>query len=175
MPKSVLLTSFDVWKSHHRTNASDDLLEELLARGEFNEEVYLLRKLPVDFELAPEKVIAEMTRLKSDIVVCCGMAEKRKLLSIESNGKFKDEVIYSNVNVRELVRGLSTSRVSHNAGKFVCNHTYYSILHYIQTNQLMTECVFVHVPLLNADNRSAILADFLVILDRLKSIPQASP
>ena len=142
-------------------------MEELLARDLLQTNIHLLRKLPVDFDLAPAKVIAAIAQLQPDIIVCCGMAERRSRLSIESNGKLEDEVIHTTVNVQELIRGLSITRVSHHAGKFVCNHTYYSVLKYIQDSQISSHCLFVHVPVLSGDNREAIAIDFSVILNRL--------
>jgi len=167
MIKSLLLTSFNTWKAHHKSNSSDDLLEELLARDWLSENVHLLRKLPVDFELAPQKVIARIKHLQPDIVVCCGMAERRSRLSVESNGKHEDETIHTTINLHELIQDLSNTRISHNAGKFVCNHTYYSILKHLQNAQSSSHCVFIHVPVLNDENRNAIAIDFLTILNRL--------
>ncbi|MDX2241306.1 MAG: peptidase C15 [Leptolyngbyaceae cyanobacterium bins.302] len=169
MPSSLLLTSFDIWKTHHTSNASDDLLKELLLRNIVGEPIQLLRKLPVDFELAPKQVIAAMERLQPRLLVCCGMAERRSYLCVESNGKFENETIYTSVDVRKLVQGLLFTRVSHNAGGFVCNHTYYSVLKYIQTTQVATHCIFVHVPCINSENCAAIVADFSTILTRLQA------
>lgn len=170
MPKSLLLTSFDVWKAHHPSNASDDLLAELLRQKWLDERVTLLRKLPVDFELAPAQVIATIAQVQPDVVVCCGMAERRTRLSVESNGKHADEILPTGVNVRQLVKGLPMTRVSHHAGKFVCNHTYYSVLKYIRESQLSCQSVFVHVPVLTAANRDAIVQDFATLLRRLMTL-----
>lgn len=170
MSQSLLLTSFAVWKPHHQSNASDDLLEELLTSGGLPDAVQLLRQLPVDFDLAPAKIIATIAQLQPDIIVCCGMAARRSQLSVESNGKGENEVIHTKVNVRELVRDLPISRVSHNAGKFVCNYTYYSVLKYLNESQSNAHCIFVHVPLLRDENRTAITADFSTILTRLRQL-----
>ncbi len=37
-------------------------------------------------------------------------------------------------------------RASSSAGTYVCNHTYYQCLHYIETHFLPSKCLFVHVP-----------------------------
>lgn len=167
MTKTVLLTSFAIWKPHHTTNASDDLIHELTERKLLDQHIHVLRQLPVDFKLAPEKVIAEIERLQPNLVICCGMAERRSRLSVESNGKRDEDVIYTSINVREIVRGLSITRVSHHAGRFVCNHLYYSLLNYFEIKQLNSSCLFVHVPPLNSDNTEAIVNDFVVLLNRL--------
>jgi len=169
MPKSILLTSFDVWKARHKSNASDDLIEELLSRNLLGDDVHLLRKLPVDFELAPEKIIATLQTIQPHLVILCGMAERRSRLSVESNGRFEDDIIHTTVDIQDLVRNLPFTRVSHNAGKFVCNRTYYSVLKYLNESKSNLSCIFVHVPVLTEANREAIVADFSSILARLRS------
>lgn len=37
--------------------------------------------------------------------------------------------------------------VSHDAGGYVCNFTYYHILHHLRQARSRTKCVFVHIPL----------------------------
>ncbi len=167
MTPSMLLTSFDVWKDHHTSNASDDLLVKLLQRQLLSPSIRLLRKVPVDFDVAPVHVINHMEQWQPDVVVCCGMAEKRSHLSVESNGTLDNHTIHTPVNVDELVQGLSCTYVSHDAGWFVCNYTYYSILQYIKHAKLKTKCIFVHVPVLTAANQNAIVTDFATILMRL--------
>lgn len=168
MTKKILLTSFDVWKQHHSSNSSDDLLHELIQHDRLPQNTYLLRKLPVDFQLAPEAVISKIEEWEPDAVVCCGMAERRSLLSIESNGKHEEEVVQTTVDVDRLVAHLETTRISHNAGKFVCNHLYYSVLKHLNTRRRNVQCIFVHVPVLDGTNRAAIVADFSSILHSLQ-------
>lgn len=169
MSPSLLLTSFDVWEAHQRSNTSDDLLGDLVRRDWLSPTTRLLRKLPVDFEQAPAQVIAAVESWRPDIVVCCGMAERRSRLAVESNGTVGSETIYTPIQVDELVQGLSHTEVSHHAGRFVCNHTYYRVLQYIQSAQLPTHCVFVHVPRLTAANQEAIAIEFAQILTRLQT------
>lgn len=163
----VLLTSFDVWKAHHVSNASDDLITELLKRGLLRENVHLLRKVVVDFQLAPETIIAKIQQLQPDIVVCCGMAERRSQLTVESNGTVNQETIHTSVDIPHLIQNLPFTEISHNAGRFVCNHTYYTILKYLTDAQLSTDCVFIHVPILNSENLEAVVQDFSTLLVRL--------
>jgi pyroglutamyl-peptidase len=131
--------------------------------------VHLLRQIPVDFEMAPATVLNRMVDLQPARVVCCGMAEQRSRLTVESNGKLNEHQIHTAVDVHELVQDLAMTDVSHDAGQFVCNHLYYSVLNYVLTNQLSTHCVFVHVPILHTGNLSDVLQDFTVILQRLEN------
>jgi pyroglutamyl-peptidase len=169
MPKTTLFTSFDIWKQRHTSNSSDDLLGGMIESKLLPERSHFLRKLPVDFQLAPKAVIAKINELKPQLIICCGMAEKRKLLAIESNGKSETEIMQTTIDVHRLVTGLIVTRVSHNAGKFVCNALYYSVLKHIQTQQLNSQCVFIHVPRLDAGNRLDILKDFSTIVEKLQA------
>jgi pyroglutamyl-peptidase len=164
MSQTLLLTSFDIWEPHHITNSSNDLLEELLLRNLLPTNVQLLQKLPVDFELAPQIVIAKIMELQPDLVVCCGMAEKRSRLTIEVCGSFETETYTTTVNVSHLVKSLNCTDLSQDAGKFVCNHLYYSVLKFLELTGLQKPCLFIHVPLLNEFNLEAIVADFMTIL-----------
>lgn len=170
MPSPLLITTFTTWKPEQLSNASDDLIEELIQRNLLNETAHLLRQIPVDFALAPATVLTRMVDLQPEWVVCCGMAEQRSRLTVESNGKRDDHQIQTPVDVHELVQDLAMTDVSHDAGQFVCNHLYYSVLNYVLTNQLSTRCVFVHVPILHSGNLTAILQDFTAILGRLEQI-----
>ncbi|MBW4470088.1 MAG: peptidase C15 [Stenomitos rutilans HA7619-LM2] len=170
MTTRLLLTSFDIWKPHHRSNASDDLLNVLLEQNllaSLAAEITLLRKLPVDFQLAPQHVTAQIETLQPDVVICCGMAERRSHLTVEANGKHQATVLRTTVDVDRLVEGLAMTHVSHDAGAFVCNALYYSVLQYIADRSLACQCLFVHVPILNAVNHRLIVKDFLAILQWL--------
>ncbi len=170
MPSPFLITTFTTWKPEQPSNASDDLIEALKQRNLLSETVHLLRQIPVDFELAPTTVLTSIADLQPEWVVCCGMAEQRSRLTVESNGKLNDHQIHTPVDVHELVQDLAVTDVSHDAGQFVCNHLYYSILNYVQQQQLRTHCVFVHVPILHSENLCAVLRDFTAILQRLKNV-----
>lgn len=171
MSKTILLTSFDIWEAHHVSNSSDVLLEELINRNFLSDEVHLLRKLPVHFQFAPEHTIAKIEQIRPDVVVCCGMAEKRKWLTVETNGKLIEDVIETDVDVNHLIADLAVTRISHDAGNFVCNYLYYSVLKHIQKNQLKSQCIFVHVPVLNELNRELFVNDFCNILQTMRSMP----
>ncbi len=62
------------------------------------------------------------------------------------------------------------TRVSHHAGKFVCNHTYYTVLKYLRESESDCKSVFVHVPVLTTENRAAIVQDFTTLLHRFMTL-----
>jgi pyroglutamyl-peptidase len=172
MAPTVLLTSFDIWESHHVSNSSDDLIAAMLHRGWLVETTHVLRKLPVCFQAAPEQVIQSITELQPDIVVCCGMAEQRQQLTVESNGKHQGEVLKTAIDLDTIVANLPVTEVSHDAGNFVCNYLYYSVLKHTQTLATAIQSVFVHVPLLHSDNQELILQDFRSLLHSLQAEQQ---
>ncbi|HTL87846.1 MAG TPA: peptidase C15 [Leptolyngbya sp.] len=168
----ILLTSFATWKKHQRSNASEDLIQAVLERDRFDQNCYFLRNLPVDFELAPKLVIEKITEIQPDVTICCGMAENRSRLSIESTGKFHSKILRSRLDLASLVESTIATEISHDAGNFVCNYLYYRVLKSLEAQP--QHCVFVHVPILTASNLETIVQDFLEIVDRLAISPLAS-
>ena len=167
MTTKFLLTSFDTWLPDQKSNSSDDLLAKISLDKSLPASVKFLRKLPVDAELAPSLTIAQIDQLQPDIIICCGMAASREKLTVESCACCDRDLLKTTVNLEQLVTDLPTTEISHEAGKFVCEALYYAILKYLADSQLNTKCIFVHVPILTAENAAKILADFLLILTRL--------
>lgn len=167
MTTKLLITSFDTWEAHQPSNASDDLLAEVQLQKELSDLVHLLRKLPVDFQLAPAAVLAQITAIQPDAVVCCGMAENRTWLTVETNGKHPQETCFTPFQVPKLVKDLPFTRISHDAGNFVCNHLYYSLLKQFQPSTFSLPCLFVHVPRLHEHNLQPVLSDFVTLLQRI--------
>jgi pyroglutamyl-peptidase len=164
----MLLTSFTTWKDHHRSNSSDDLLQQVLP-DRSSPGLHFLRQLPVDFEVAPQLAIAQIQQLQPRFVVCCGMAETRDRLTVEVQAVQQEQVLTSRLDLAALVAGLAFTDLSYDAGDFVCNRLYFDLLHYVQTHQPATRALFVHVPVLSEENGDRILTDFRQILERLKA------
>lgn len=170
MPRSILLTSFDIWRPHQRSNSSDDLLEIISHQNPYPQQLHFLRQIPVDFQLAPNQLLAKVDALQPNIIICCGMAESRHLLTVESNGKHNGEIITTPLNLEALITDLPTTAISHDAGQFVCNWLYYSLLKYSHKQQLQSHCLFIHVPVLTAQNTELVVSDFLMIVQRLLNL-----
>jgi pyroglutamyl-peptidase len=170
MTNHYLLTSFQTWLPHQKSNSSDDLLDEILTQKITGLSLFFLRKLPVDIILASQQVIDKIDRNNFKTIICCGMAESRTNLTIESNATHLGEQIYSHLDLEDLVRDLTFTTVSHNAGKFVCEGLYFQILNYLRQKQLSTSCIFVHIPILTAENKEIICSDFLAIVRKLTQI-----
>ena len=168
MYNSVLITSFSTWKSHHTTNASDDLLHLISEKelGEFN----FLRRLPVDFELAPQHVLDRFNELRPKVLICCGMAEERTKLHVESRAVLDEQLLQTSVDLDKLTAGLPMTEISHDAGQFVCNTLYFKMLKHLSLQEEDHHCIFVHIPVLTEENENQILADFISIIKRLENV-----
>ncbi|NEO57788.1 MAG: peptidase C15 [Okeania sp. SIO3B5] len=164
MKIKVLLTSFDIWKPHHKSNSSDDLLSLIFFQNFNNYSLIFLRKLPVDVQRATKIVIHKIEEIKPDLIICCGMAEKREILTIESQASCGEVVMKTSIDLAELVVGLDMTEISNDAGKFVCEGLYYSVLKYLDLSYLKSKCIFLHVPILTEKNRDLIVGDFIKLL-----------
>ncbi|WP_159787074.1 peptidase C15 [Sodalinema gerasimenkoae] len=163
----MLLSSFDIWKPHHRSNSSDDLLAELQQRGRLPESARLLRRLPVDTQQASAQLLAAIHQYRPPWVLLGGMAEGRSRLTVERRAVQGPGVYCTPMPVWELVAGLDHTDVSYHAGRFVCNATYYQVLSDIATANLPTQALFLHVPCSRGNAWPEIVADADQLLQRL--------
>ncbi len=168
MSNSILITSFSTWKPHHTTNSSDDLLHLLLKKEV--DSFHHLRSIPVDFELSHQHVLTRYDELKPKVIICCGMAEERSKLNIESRAVLDKQILKTSLDLDTLTADLSITEISHDAGRFVCNTLYYKTLEHLSLQEEDHHCIFIHVPLLTEENRDQLLADFILIIERLNSV-----
>ncbi len=167
MTSKILLTSFQPWLSHHRSNSSDDLLAILEKQFYKESRLLFLRQLPVQVEPAFHKVCNALQFHQPHAVICCGMAEKRTTLTLESCAVWQQEKIETEVNLSQLISFLSYTKISHDAGKFVCEGLYYRVLQYCRSLNPSLPCLFIHIPLLTETNQTKILQDFKIILQQI--------
>lgn len=166
MSKNILLTSFTTWLPHQKSNSSDDLLDEI-SKISYGSSLTLLRRLPVDVEKASSYLIDKINEITPDAIICCGMAECRHELSIESNATCGNMVLRTNIELEKLIHDAEI-QISHDAGKFVCEGLYYTVLKYILDSNLNIRCIFVHVPILTEENFASVLADFMFIIQKVR-------
>lgn len=153
---TILLTSFAPWLCHHRSNSSDDLLVSIQDNCPKN--LLFLRQLPVNTHRASERVIKAIQDKKPDFVICCGMAESRYRLSLESQARSSTKKLLTSILLPDLIKNLDYSYISDNAGQFVCEELYFQVLKY------HPRALFVHVPLLTDKNFAIIQRDFQKII-----------
>lgn len=166
MNNTILITSFSIWKPHHTTNSSDDLLE-LISERELLDSLNFLRNLPVEFELAPEHVLEKFNELQPKVLICCGMAEERTKLNIESRAVIEEHTLQTSVDLVELTTDLQMTEISHDAGQFVCNTLYYKTLEHLSSRDEVHHSIFIHVPVITEENKSFLVDDFISIIERL--------
>ncbi|MEA2047772.1 MAG: peptidase C15 [Campylobacterota bacterium] len=165
MNNTLLITSFSTWRSHHTTNSSDDLLN-LLTEKELSV-FHFLRNLPVEFESAPEQVLTKFTELRPKVLICCGMAEERTKLNIESRAILNEQTLHTSVDLDNLTNNLLITEISNDAGRFVCNTLYYKILEHLSLQEGSHYSIFIHVPVITEQNKDHLVADFISIIERL--------
>ena len=172
MPNRVLLTSFDTWKAEQSSNAADDLLAFLLGQGAIPKHFCLVRRLVVDTLLATEVILAQVDRFKPTVVMCCGMSSQREQLALEKTAYSDDrhQALHTAIDLETLCRDLSMTTISHDAGTFVCNATYFNLLAYLKEQTSATKGLFLHVPLLTEQNQSLITQACSVLLQRLMAL-----
>ena len=170
MNGKILLTSFQTWLAHQRSNASDDLLEKIAQLNSLSPSLTFLRQLPVDVPQSSRRVIDKIEELQPDVIICCGMAECRTKLTVESCATCNNDLLKTSVSLDKLVAELASTEISHDAGKFVCEGLYYEVLSYVRSRNLHTCCIFVHVPVLTPENSPAIVADFQFIIEKVASL-----
>ncbi len=169
MSPQLLLTSFQTWLPHQKSNSADDLLKIIQKQPVYAHLCHFLRKLPVNTELAAQQVIKSIKTQNPQGIICCGMAESRDELTLESNARCDKDCLVTNVQLDNLVTCLNNTKISHDAGNFVCEGLYYQVLRYLYTEKTDIPCIFVHIPVLNPNNKENIQQDFIKIVRLIKS------
>lgn len=177
--QKILITSFQTWLPHQKSNAADDLLALIYPISTLD--LVLLRHLPVDVDLATKAVIKAIIQSRPSALVCCGMAESRDSLAIEVQAfpispasSSLNKPLTTTVDLAQITQGLVTTTLSYDAGKFVCEGLYYEVLNYLGKLSPPLPCIFVHVPLITPENRSVITAEFSLILKNLANSDKIS-
>jgi pyroglutamyl-peptidase len=155
--------------------------------------------LPTEYMSAEIQIIKLIDSVGPDILICLGVDSSSTELRLErvalniDNAPIADNAgdirhscmiipngppaYFSTIPFKEIWKELINSgipaRISHYAGTYVCNHVYYTSLHYITTNKLDVVCGFIHIPLLSDVDSGVIgkgLLDCEDILRALKCI-----
>lgn len=163
----LLITSFRPWRAHQRANSSDQLIGELAAQNRLPANAVWINQVPVSFQLAPMRVICEIYRLRPRAVICCGMAENRPHLSLERQARGPKRSLCTSLALADLLSGTALSEISSDAGSYVCNHLYYSVLEFIDSVDLEIASLFIHIPRLTQENKAFISNDLVSIFSRL--------
>ncbi|MGA1262368.1 MAG: peptidase C15 [Prochlorothrix sp.] len=89
-----------------------------------------------------------------------------------------EKALQTSLDLVSLAADLTQTRISTDAGRFVCNGLYFRVLDWLSRSPQSDpacQALFVHVPRLTAENQNAIVADFVTVLDRLGSSARDRP
>lgn len=182
-PAPLLITSFQTWLPHQPSNSSDDLLALLQRQHQLPPHCHLLRHLPVEVDRAFALVQAHLDRLQPAYVLCCGMAEGRSHLSLEAQATGPDgsPILTTPLPLPALLAHLPHTILSYDAGRFVCNGLYFRVLDYCAQPSAFPlphgqiQALFIHVPVLTAENQTPIAQDLATLIQHLSTLPHAPP
>jgi pyroglutamyl-peptidase len=167
----VLATGFEPFAGSP-ANPSQRLVEELAARPPAGVEL-ATAVLPVSYAHAAGELRAAVHAAEPDVVVCFGQADGRAGISVERFALNLDEAANvdnegtssgspiepegpaayrSTLPVDEIVAALRAAGIpaaaSRDAGGFLCNHVFYTLMRVLEQERPGTSGGFVHVPLL---------------------------
>lgn len=165
----VLITGFDPFGGE-KINPAWEAVKALPDNIDGIEAVKL--QIPTVFKKSAKKLFENIDSVKPDVVICVGQAGGRYEFSVErvainvDDGRIPDNDGYQPVDspvfedgenayfstlpikaiVEEVKKVGIPSAVSNTAGTYVCNHIMYSLLYYLNKNNLNIKGGFIHVP-----------------------------
>lgn len=165
---TVLLTGFEPF-GQHRTNSSWEAIKDIAPDAVTGAQIEIAQ-LPVDHARATRRLNQALRESKPEVVICFGMAARRKTVSLELKAHNLDreiafgasgpvwknspivtggpETYAPTLHIEQIRTALKTAGVpvrrSPNAGSYVCNHVFYRLMHV--TRRRSTCAGFVHVP-----------------------------
>lgn len=165
----VLITGFDPFGGE-KINPAWEAVRALPDNIDGIEVVKL--QIPTVFKKSAKKLFENIDSVKPDVVICVGQAGGRYEFSVErvainvDDGRIPDNDGYQPVDspvfedgenayfstlpikaiVEEVKKNGIPAAVSNTAGTYVCNHIMYSLLYYLNKNNLNIKGGFIHVP-----------------------------
>lgn len=165
----ILMTGFEAFDGE-KINPSWEVLKKINVNLK-NVEIRKIQ-IPTAFKKSFEKLLEEIKNFNPDYVICLGQAGgiadihlERVAINIDDaripdnlGYKPEDEIIFEDgenayfcsLPIKKILNEIKNKdipcSVSNSAGTFVCNHLIYSILYYINKNNLNIKAGFIHVP-----------------------------
>jgi pyroglutamyl-peptidase len=166
----LLLTGFEPFGGSN-INPSEQVVKTLAGK-EYPDTELITAILPVDREEGPEKLIQAVEENKPDAVICLGEARGRAAINIErvainlmdyrikdnTGNLIQDQPIipdgpsayFCTLPVRQIMETVQEAGVSAmlslSAGAFLCNQVIYTLLHYLDKNNIAIPAGFIHLP-----------------------------
>ncbi len=146
----ILIYGFKPYNGY-QTNISEQVVKGV--RNKKN-----LRKVIFPVEFSRRNFVNQVKKIRPDIIIGLGQALKGRKLKIErrtinlkkGNSK-KSSIAISKKGSRYLFVSLklkksSYSRISYNAGEYVCNYSMYVILDFLRKYHKSIKFAFIHIP-----------------------------
>lgn len=166
----LLITGFEPFGGSH-INPSEQVIRRLGRQRLGNASITSLL-LPVDRQLAPQKLLQTLNDHFPDAVLCLGEATGRATISVErvainlldfkipdnAGVQVTDEEIitggpaayFSSLPVRQIYDSIRNAGIpvelSLSAGSYLCNQTLYQLLHFISSREMQIPAGFIHLP-----------------------------
>lgn len=164
----ILLTGFQPF-GQVEVNPSQRIVEHFAAQ---NRPDVIARVLPTEYRASAQAIEAAIVTEQPDAVVCLGVAQSRKTISLERIAVNVDEAsladnagvlatgeriapggpaaYWSTLPLEAMREALAAREIpvgySNHAGTYVCNHVFYSARHALETLGADIPCGFIHVP-----------------------------
>ncbi|MFO8078337.1 MAG: hypothetical protein R6U21_06840 [Thermoplasmatota archaeon] len=181
--ETILVTGFEPWASHE-VNPSE-LIANQLNGSMINEKIVYGAVLPVDFDVALQKLKKLIYEKQPVLIICLGLAPGTSVIKVESIGfnLFYDPymenvfqairrvnssgppLLLSNIKITESVDRLKeanfSSEQSYFAGFYLCNAVLYESIHIIHHQTDAAKVGFVHLPQINDDENNWQLTELI--------------
>lgn len=139
----ILLTSF-----FGKLNSSSVLLERLNTGG--------IKKITLtnSFQSSETQIVEAIKIIKPTHIISFGQKPDVHSLYIEQKARRDKDILESTIDIVELKKLLDAValkyQISDCAGNYLCNNVYYTGMRYIQTMNLNTKMLLIHVPSLKS-------------------------
>ena len=170
MSSTILITAFEPFL-HYPVNSSEQVARAIGDRSISNIHVEIL---PVDHVAAAAAITTLLTDLKPATCLALGMAATESAFRIERFGrKCPGLAHFDGVDELEgawdwddLTQHLAQSgrpvRLSDDAGRYVCDTTYWTLLDHRRRHGLVHRAAFLHLPALSEEFPVSLMADAVI-------------
>ncbi len=165
---TILLTGFEPF-GKVSDNPSQRIVEHF---QEVSSDDIVAVVLPVDYQLASDKLLPLIDKYQPDAILLLGVAQMRETISLEriavnindasipdneGNLKQGQHIVdnapvgyWSTLPLERMYKAIKAENIpvkySNHAGAYLCNHVMYSALHHLTQVERDIPCGFIHVP-----------------------------
>jgi pyroglutamyl-peptidase len=168
MSKKVLITGFEPFRQH-KVNSS---WEACRIVGESMPDQVVARRLPVEYHEAHTQLIAQLTELTPAVCLCTGLTsaaifgiERVARKPFQFNDIPREELLEGAWKWEQIETVLRSAQipyqVSYNAGRYVCESTYWTLLNRRKETGYPEWAAFLHVPPLSEQIPAEKIADLI--------------